>query len=133
MNKRSSNCNPTLTQIYHQPSGKPKTPLKKIRKTKKKSKYKQKSSIKDYFKINKKFIKTKKLKNGIVIKTNNTRPYCICGDNMKLKISKTDKNWNRKFYSCYNKTKGKTKCCNAFIWNNEFMTIKRKLKQQFYK
>ena len=131
-----SSCN-TLTQIYNQPSGKEKKPWKKQRKVKKrKSKLKKPSlTITDYFMIDLKSIKKTTTKNGVTIWTNKGIPYCKCGG-MRKGISKTKNNWKRRYYCCLKYRKSKTgkkkasKHCGAFIWNVDYIKMKRKLKRR---
>lgn len=121
----TSSTNPTLTQMLDQPSGKVKTAFK-IRKTKKKKKTKSQHSSKmtNYFKIDHKFILCNKLRSGVIIWTNKIAPRCHCGK-LKLKTSRTKDNPNRKFWCC-----GKIEPCRAFIWNDEFILEKKKLKKK---
>ena len=121
--------NTTLTQIYGQPSGKEKSALWKTKpKNKRKKGVKQKTVMTDYFKINKKYIKSKKIKNKIMIYTNKAKPACRCGD-MILETAKTEKNHGKKYWRC-KKWKIKTqKSCGGFIWNDQFKNTKKKLKK----
>ena len=117
----------TLTQIYKQRSGVKKTPWTKRRNSRKRDKSKPKATMKDYFKVDGRFIKSKKI-NKVIIHTNKKQPHCKCGI-MLFKTSKTEKNWNRKYWTCPNYFNKKVTQCKAFIWDNKFIKAKRKLKQ----
>lgn len=120
----TSSSNQTLTQIYNQRSEKQKTSFKIRNCKKKKTKSQHKITIKKYFKINEKYISFEKLTSGVTIWTNKSQPRCNCGI-LRLKTSRTKDNPDRKFWCC-----SKIKQCRAFIWNDEFILRKKKLKKK---
>ena len=120
---------PTLTQLYKQPSNQKKVPFKVRKKRTKKKKVTPKAILTDYFKHDQRYVKKLKTSNGISIYTNKRMPQCVCG-NMKIKkvMDKDNKNnYGRKYWICYNKY-NKKKSCKAFIWDSIFIKKRKTLK-----